>query len=261
MKIIRSLWGKPNHQFKEKDLDFFHKECHQTKEIDEKYNLKNQMVMVWDEINRELMETLGYSYHYMGESSDMGIEYNFLHKLLALKKSMELYDEVLFLDWDFHIQKPLDQYFFDTLKNGNDIQIPLYYYPKELMILFQNMELNDKNVSNYYNNLHQQMITHCKWNFEDGLVIPNAGFIYCRDKHFINSIVDIQKKHNITTNIEEICSMIYFNNTINGLEEYLEKIEPVVCNGKIGSEMMGKQILLNNYTTEKLNKNIYFIHD
>ena len=55
--------------------------------------------------------------------------------------------------------------------------------------------------------------------------------------------------------------MIYFNDTIDDLEEYLEKIEPVVCNGKIGSEMMGKQILLNNYTTEKLNKNIYFIHD
>ena len=55
--------------------------------------------------------------------------------------------------------------------------------------------------------------------------------------------------------------MIYFNGIVNGLEEYLEKIEPVVCNGKIGSEMMGKQILLNNYTTEKLNKNIYFIHE
>ncbi len=105
------------------------------------------------------------------------------------------------------------------------------------------------------------MIRYGKWNFDDGLVIPNAGFIYCRDKSFFKELIEIQRRYGVVSNIEEICAMIYFNRYINTTEEYLEKIEPVVCLGKDDEEMHGRQIILNHHTIKELNKDIYFIHE
>ncbi len=260
MKIVRCLWGGANHQFKEKDIKFYHNECYVAKTNDEQFKLGNQMVFVWDGVNRDLMEEFNYPYHYMGESSKLDIEFNFLYKIYALKKAMELYDEILFLDWDFFITKELDDQFFELLKNKGDIQMPLYFYPKELLDLFKSMNLDNKKVSKYYNNLYEQMIIHCRWEFNEGLVIPNAGFIYCRDKHFFNNILDIQKNKNITTNIEELSAMVYFNQNVNSMDEYIKTIEPIVCHGKTETEMMGKQILLNEHTNQKLKKTLYFNH-
>jgi len=260
MKIIRCLWGKENHQFKEKDLEFYHKECHVAKSNDERFGLDNQMVIVWDNVNCELLEKMGYPYYYMGESDNVKIELNFIYKIYALKRAMEMYDEILFLDWDFYIQKQLDDDFYNLLRNKGDVQVPLYFYPKELLDLFKKMDEPNKEISNYYNSLYHQMMIHSKWRFQEGVTIPNAGFIYCKDKELFSKILDIQEKYNITTNIEEICLMIYFNSFIFNLDEYLQKIEPVVCHGKVSDEMMGKQFILNNYTNEKLNKKLYFIH-
>ena len=55
MKIIRCLWGKNNHQFFEKNLNSYLDECLRAKEIDEKYNLNNQLVIVWDRNNCEFL--------------------------------------------------------------------------------------------------------------------------------------------------------------------------------------------------------------
>ncbi len=260
VKIIRCLWGKQTHQFKEKNLKFYHEECIIAKSNDETHQLKNQIVFVWDEVNRELMEQIEYPYYYMGDSSELETEFNFIYKLYALKKAMELYDEILFLDWDFLITKQLDNNFFKLLKSRWDIQIPLYFYPKELINLFKTMSLEDKSISNYYNNLYDQIINHCEWRFNDGYVIPNAGFIYCRDKRFFDNLLNTQKNYKIRTNIEEICIAKYLNDKITNIDEYIEKIEPLVCHGKIGSEMWGKQEELNEYTLQKLKKEIYFIH-
>lgn len=260
MKIVRCLWGNENHQFKDKDLKFYHDECCVAKLNDSQFKLENQIVFVWDGVNRELMETLNYPYYYMGESSVLEPELNFLYKIFALKKSMEEYDEILFLDWDFFITKELDDQFFNLLQNREDIQMPLYFYPKEMVDLFKVMDLENKIISNYYNNLHTQLMTHCKWEFEEGLVIPNAGFIYCRNKEFFNDILEIQKKNDIKTNIEEISAMVYFHKKMKNIDEYLETIEPIVCNGREDDDMWGKQLLFNRYTMDVLNKNIYFKH-
>lgn len=260
IKIIRCLWGKKNHQFKEKNLKFYHDECLTAKANDDAHQLKNQIVFVWDDVNCKLMEKLNYPYYYMGDSSNPKLEYNFIYKLVALKKAMEIHDEIIFLDWDFLITKKLDEHFFKLLKSRQEIQIPLYFYPAELLNLFKTMKLEDKSISNYYNSLYNQIVTHCKLNFNDGYVIPNAGFIYCRDKHFFNHLLDIQERFNIITNIEEICIAKYLNDKITNTDEYIEKIEPLVCHGKIGSEMWGEQEQLNQYTLQKLKKEIYFIH-
>jgi hypothetical protein len=261
MKIIRCLWGKPNHQFFERDLTFYHKECHLAKEVDEKYGLKNQMVIVWDEVNCELMEKLGYPYHYMGPSLEFNSEFNFYHKLLALKRATELYDEILFLDWDCYIQKPLDDNFYKLIRERGDIQIPLYFYPNEILRQYHLINPKANDTDHYFNMFFYQIIRKGKWYFDNGITIPNAGFIYLRDKNFPNKLIEIQKTYGILSNIEEVCSLIYFNDFINSTDEYLDLIEPVVCLGKTDFEMQGKQVLLNQYTIEKLKKDIYFIHE
>jgi hypothetical protein len=261
MKIIRCLWGKNNHQFFEKNLNSYLDECLRAKEIDDKYNLNNQLVIVWDRNNCEFLEKLGYPYHYMGESLEMNIEFNFFHKILALEYAMETYDEILFLDWDCEIQKPLDENFYNLLRNKNDIQIPLYFYPNQILKEYQTVSPFVDNGQHYYNMFFYQMLYRGKWKFSDGLVIPNAGFIYCRNKEFFKELIKIQREYGIVSNIEEICAMIYFNKFINTTDEYLNKIEPVVCLGKDDLEMKEKQIILNRYSIDKLNKDIYFIHE
>lgn len=261
IKIVRCLWGnKKKHEFTEKNVDFYHNECSEAKVFDDKFNLKNQIVFVWDNVNKEHIEKLGYPYFYMGDSLNVPAGFDFYHKLLGLQKSMELYDEILFLDWDFMIQKELDDVFHKLLRDGNDIQIPLYFYPDELLKPFEHINAKCNNGMHYFNMLFYNIVRYCKWKFDNGLVIPNAGFIYCRDKNFFNQLIEIQKVYGITSNIEELCAMIYLNNTIKTTREYVNKIEPVVCNGREDKEMEGKQALLNAYTMEILNKNIYFKH-
>ena len=274
IKIIRCLWGKRDHQFFEKNLASYHDECVLARENDDKYGIENQMVIVWDKPNRDLMEKLGYPYHYMGESNSFSLNLNFLHKVLALEKAMEMYDEILFIDWDCFAQKPLDDNFVRLLRSKGEIQIPLYLYPDEILSGFYRIKprvdsvsfphlLNPTEVStdHYFNMFFYHVIRFGKWKFDNGIAIPNAGFIYCRDKNFFKELLNIQKSHGIISNIEEICALFYFNNFINTTDEYLDRIEPLVCLGKDDNEMRGKQILLNEYSTNRLNKDIYFIHE
>lgn len=261
IKIIRCLWGKPDHQFFEKDISSYHQECYQTKEVDSKYGLNNQMVIVWDEVNCELMEKLGYPYHYMGHSLKFNREFNFYHKLLAIERAMELYDEILFLDWDCYIQKPLDDNFYNLMRGRGDIQIPLYFYPNEILRQYETINPKGNDFDHYFNMFFYQIIRNGKWKFDNGIVIPNAGFIYLKDKDFPKKLIEIQKVHGITSNIEEVCALIYFNEYIHSTDQYLDTIEPLVCLGKDDLEMEGKQILLNQYSIDKLNKDIYFIHE
>jgi hypothetical protein len=260
MKIVRCLWGKSDHQFFEKNLNSYHSECLRTKELDEKHNLNNQIVFVWDRVNCDFLDKIGYPYHYMGESI-VNVEFNFFHKIMALERAMEMYDEILFLDWDCEIQKPLDDNFYTLLRDKSDIQIPLYFYPNEILKDYKTISPFVSDDIHYYNMFFYQIQRRGKWKFDNGIVIPNAGFIYCRNKDFFKELNIIQRQYGIVSNIEEVCAMIYFNRFIETTDEYLDKIEPVVCLGKDDLEMWGKQIKLNKYSIDKLNKNLYFIHE
>jgi len=261
IKIIRCLWGKKDHQFFEKDLASYHRECQTAKENDTQFGIRNQMVIVWDEPNKELMEKLGYPYHYMGESRDFNAGFNFMHKLIALETAMDLYGEIVFLDWDCLAQKPLDDNFFNLLRSRGEVQMPLYFYGGEVLDKVKSTDPLRDDGAKYFVDLINYITKISKLKFRDGFAIPNSGFLYCRDKEFFRKISDIQRTFGISTNIEEICSMIYFNGFIDNLDSYLEKIEPNVCLGKDDDDMLGEQIYLNDYSIGKLNKNIYFIHE
>ena len=120
---------------------------------------------------------------------------------------------------------------------------------------------NKNEGAKYFVDFINYIIKEQKWKFRDGFAVPNYGFVYCRDKEFFKKILRIQKTDGISTNIEEVCSMIYFNEFIESIDSYIERIEPAVCLGKNDNDMLGEQIYLNRYTEKKLNKDIYFIHE
>jgi hypothetical protein len=252
MKIVRCLWGTDT------KFDF---ECRSIQSDKHLYNGIEQIVFVWDTHNKELMDELGYKSIYMGYSDSYGKLMKFYYKLDALKLAMEMYDEIIFLDWDCNIKKELDDNFIKTLQNGNDIQMPLYFYPSEILNKFNSISPHVNEEHHYYNILCYTLIRLAKWKFNNGVVVPNAGFIYCRNSNFIQTLISIIHYEGLSTNIEELAAMLYFQKEITSLDEYINKYEPLVCLGKDDLEMMGKQVLLNEYTTNRLKKDIYFIHE
>ena len=67
-----------------------------------------------------------------------------LHKLMAIRKGIELYKKVIFLDWDCLQLKIIDQKFYSLLNERDlQIQMPLYIYPPNYCdILFTNWKTN-----------------------------------------------------------------------------------------------------------------------
>lgn len=139
--------------------------------------------------------------------------------------------------------------------------MPLYFYPNEILSEFNSITPYVNEELHYYNILFYSLIRLSKWKFDNGLVVPNAGFIYCRNSKFINTLIEIVRSEGLSTNIEELSAMILFQKEINELDSYLNKYEPLVCVGRGDNEMRGKQKILNEYIKGKLNKQIYFIHE
>jgi hypothetical protein len=252
MKIVRCLWGTDT------KFDF---ECRSIQSDKHLYNGIEQIVFVWDTHNKELMDELGYKSIYMGYSDEYSELMKFHYKLDALKLAMEMYDEIIFLDWDCNIKKELDDNFIKTLQNGNDIQMPLYFYPNEILNEFSSISPYVKEEQHYYNILFYTLIRLAKWKFNDGVVVPNAGFIYCRNSNFIQELISLVHSEGLSTNIEELAAMLYFQKEITSLDEYINKYEPMVCVGRGNDEMRGKQKILNEYIESKMAKEKYFIHE
>jgi len=252
MKIIRCLWGYDTK---------FDVECKCIQSDKDLYNGIEQIVFVWDIHNKELMDELGYKSIYMGYSDEYSELMKFHYKLDALKLAMEMYNEIIFLDWDCNIKKELDDNFIKILQNGNDIQMPLYFYPIEILNEFSSISPYVKEEQHYYNILFYTLIRLAKWKFNDGLVVPNAGFIYCRNSNFIQTLISIIHSEGLSTNIEELAAMLYFQKEITSLDEYINKYEPMVCVGRGNDEMRGKQRILNEYIETRMAKEKYFIHE
>ena len=67
------------------------------------------------------------------------------------------------------------------------------------------------------------------WEWEEGVIAPNFGFVYCRDKSFGKKLVDIALEHNLNSVVDEFATLIYVDCT---LEEYIEKYVPRVVKGR-----------------------------
>ena len=254
MKIIRCIWGNRHHE-----------EVKRCTEASIKYGLypKDQLVYCWDSENLEFIKKLGYNTKYMGENT-IGWEGWFINKLTAFRLS-SFEGPYLFLDWDCNQQKPLDSNFWSMLEQGPDIQMPLYLFPQKAIQKFSTItpfiEEEGLEKTHYFNIMMYQILRYGTWDFSGGLAIPNAGFVYCRNTSFAHELFKIHKERSITTNIEELCAMLYFNRNIHGVDDYIDKVEPKVCVGKSDNDMWNSQHILNTYINIKANKNIYFIHE
>ena len=252
MQIIRVLWGnKINHEIPSLPL------------------LENELVYVWGEENNQMLLDKGYktrllsSYMFEGEYNHFG------KKLFALNQALEEFDEVLLLDWDCYLLKPLDDHFYNTLKE-KPIQIPLYIQHKDTKraILDLNVTWNstkedtlklEKELEKLEEGFHKY-----GWEWEEGLVAPNFGWVYCRDKKLGNELLKIALNNDLQSVVDEFATLLYVNCT---LEEYIEKYLPSVVRGSSNSKfifpnkdlhIIGKKF--NDYIDTKIKMTPYFEH-
>ena len=124
---------------------------------------------------------------------------------------------------------PFDKNFYDSLKE-KPIQIPLYIQHKDTKNAVLEMLVKDQSPS-LLRELEDLEVGMNKygWEWEEGVIAPNFGFVYCRDKSFGKKLVDIALEHNLNSVVDEFATLIYVDCT---LEEYIEKYVPRVVKGR-----------------------------
>lgn len=266
MKIVRVLYGSYEGMWDD---------------IPTKKYFKDETVFVWGTLNYERLKKFGY-HCILVNSLETDVQFatwetHFAHKLRALELADKLYDEYLFLDWDVYPIKPLDDNFYNLIRNGNDIQVPLYCYHNnffnELAILMENHPKYDdglkkflKNQETEINKYHFQLYTSKEF-FDSNngplKVVPNFSFFYCRNKKIARELMETFLKYDIQCCIEEFSFFKW--SKLQNLNEYILKYEPAVIFGKSSDRVMShtKYITeLNSYITQiHKEKNIYLVHD
>lgn len=208
----------------------------------------NEIVYVWGKDNRDNLKSLGYETVLMSKDicnfKYTHPNYQFIHKLIGIKKSMETYSKILFLDWDCYVVKELDTDFFNLLENKS-ILAPIYSYPKS-----EYQTIYDK--ADDWHELQSNLLNTFSWDKDDTFVIPNAGFIYISDSTISEQLLNLAIQKNLTTMIEEFSLYCFANTT---LDSYIESYHPLCVYGKSGNSN------INDYIDSKLNMNIYFEHN
>ena len=258
VKFIRSYWG---------DLEnFFRRHKDEIIDVSKKTKL-NETVYVWGTYNYNFIKSLGFDCVLMSDkSTEYGNDYFYhsgkymLHKLYAIKKGVQDYGEVIFLDWDCEQIKDIDDGFYELLYEQNKaIQMPLYVYPKNYdEIIFEkwtNMPLKEKN---YIMKQKEHLEKH-NFDWIDNFVTPNAGFIYCSDEKVMDSLINLNDILKIGIASEEMTFLEYAKENVKDLLGYITNYEPLVCNGKREDHFNQKE--LNDYISQLIKKDLYFIHN
>lgn len=256
IKIIRALWGPDKYA---------------ENEIPDKPLFENEVVFVWGWQKVRMLKDRGYNVIIISpEEGDPQYSTHlthFAHKLLALKAAEERYEEYLFLDWDITLNKPIDENFWDKVRTGGSLQMPLYAYHKgyreDLVKWFKGNDSDkfDKHLDEFIYH-HIETLYKYHWPLDDALVLPCACFIYSKGVKIGTHLLEVMHKYDIKACIEEFCMYIWANCT---LEEYVEYHEPYVLRGKEKDhnlEGMTNAIQhLNKWMETKIDKDIYLFHD
>jgi len=147
------------------------------------------------------------------------------HKLDILKIAMEDYDEIVFIDWDCHAKKALPNDFWEVMGKKEYCQANLQQYKRR----------------------------KCFWRGKkDTRKLPNAGFLYIRDKTFPDEIIECwEKKPGNSAEPPLARAMDRRSGGWMGQEKYWELHEPEFCN-------LWKY---SSYTKKEINsKRVHFIH-
>lgn len=262
--IVRALWGNTQRTLNE---------------IFPFPIFKKEIVYVWGIENQKFLQERGFN-TVLVEENPTSLNYStihtqYYHKLEAIKKANCDYKEFIFLDWDCYLLKPLDDYFYQTLREGNDVQVPTYAYtdtkyagiPK--LIMFQGNERYKNSISE---DLRQYMLNQeiqlrkYSWKQDELLISPNFCFFYTRRPNIGQELLQIAEENQIENCVEEHAMYLWANCS---LDDFIKKYEPKVLQGTADETRTllytydywnDPIIKINNYISNLIDKTIYFKH-
>jgi hypothetical protein len=253
MKIVRILWGNYDKILKE---------------IPESPVFNDEIVLVWGIDNNRMLLNRGYKTILLSEEiSDPefdGVLNQFGHKILALSRVEEIYNEYLFLDWDVVKVKEIDNSFYEKIRSAGKISCPLYSYPNDYAklvysVLKEKNELKDH--KDYIINQHLGINLY-SWKLDKDLILPCFCFFYSSINDNCKKLLEIARKKKLNTNIEEFAMFIYSDCS---LDDYIRKHEPLVIRGKENNDSvkwMDDSIKRTNaYIDNKIKKDIYLLNN
>ena len=225
IKFVRAVWG-------DMDLSLIP----QSPQYDE-------IVYVWGIDNKIQLDTMGYNTILCDRNKFnfkySSILYEFIHKLISIEKACNKFSKILFLDWDYFLEKELDDTFFNSL-NSKTFLAPIYEYDINTIQSDTDIHSFSYNMFNYLNNM--------SWKNDSKAIIPNAGFIYISNPQIGSELLNTAKDNDIKTLVEEFT--IY--NWVNcSLDEYIQNYHPTMCFGRNESN-------INEYVSSLIQTNIYF---
>lgn len=226
----------------------------------------NEMVFVWGKSNYEFIKSLGFDCTLVSvNSTEYGDDYLYdsdkymIHKLVAIKLGIEIFNRIIFLDWDCHQLKQIDSNFYKLIdERDGDIQMPMYIYPKNYSEIVLNEWKDIPLKEKEYVLKQQHYLEKYNYDWKNSYVTPNAGFIYCSNSKIIDELVSINETQKIGIASEEMSFVEYTKKYCNSLEDYINKYEPYVCSAKTNNHF--NQLELNNYISQFMKKDLYFQH-
>lgn len=254
IKIIRVLWGSS---------EYILNEIPKTPLFD------NELVYVWGIENQRILDDMGYETVLMAETITEP-KYSthllhFQHKLAALQVAEHNFKEFLFLDWDITLAKEIDSKFYELIREGNNVQCPLYGYnddyKEDIKKFLTDSGSYSENTDDFLYH-HIENLYKYHWKYDDVLSLPCFCFFYSNNSNTISSLMEITEEFGLTACIEEFAMQIFVKCT---LDEYISKYEPIVIRGKERDKNLERMTVsikkINRYIDSKLNKNIYLLHD
>lgn len=254
MKFIRILWGE------------FERYSSQITEA--KNDNLNETVFVWGQDNFDKLVSIGYDcilidkepYDYTIADNHTFINHkSLIHKIIGIGYGLKQFDEVIFVDWDCRKIKEIDDRFYELLKNKNsELQVPLYSYPMFAFEMLLN-DIKDENMVKFITKL-KSFITNYSFKYSNSYIIPNTGFFYCSSKEIIENLLNLIIRNNLETVPDELSVFLHTKNL--GLDGYIEKIEPLVVDGKEhGYDWWNNmEMVFSEYKNRTISKEIYFKH-
>jgi hypothetical protein len=251
IKIIRTYWG--SNPITIKELSPF------------PVYPKQEIVYVWGEDNESMFKQLGYETRLVSETlypyfNTDNTQYG--NKLVVLKLALEEFKEVMMLDWDCYILRPLDNQFYEYLKS-KPIQCPLYSHHSRVIESLAEAFPNSSDILKQFFVKMEEGFGKYRWVLGEGSVSPNFGMFYTRDREVGQALLDIAIKNELQGCIEEHAFFLYVKCT---LEEYLEKYQPYFVQGvsqdRTNHDLMISKVQanLNNYIDSKLPMDLYLKH-
>lgn len=239
-----------------------------------------EIVYVWGLDNEKMFRDRGFNTVLMNEyptdTQYSTIHLHYYHKLEAIAAAEKTYSELIFLDWDAYICRPLDNEFYQLLRSGGDVQVPVYSFIDapyvgipERIIHRVNERYNNEITENTLSFIksHESQLRKYHWPVDGMLATPNFGFYYSRRPGTAKELLTLAKDNNVTNCVEEHAMFLWANCS---LDEYLKRYEPLVVKGADDSTWVERQYFedqsqdvvykINKYIESRITKKIYFRH-